>query len=216
MIYKTISRPLEIKAVTDAGAFTGYGAVFNNVDLHQDRILPGAFAKSIDRHKSDGTMPALLWQHSMRDVIGLYDSLKEDSNGLLLEGRLLIGENIPEADKAHTLMKHKAVTGMSIGFNIPKGGEEYDKNENVWNIKEVDLVEVSIVTYPANPKARIESVKSALDNPREFERLLRDAGLSASQAKRLMSGGFEALTQQRDVEDDGLLEVLKLLPKYNI
>lgn len=204
MQYKTLSRPLEVKAVNEEGHFSGYGSVFGNMDLHRDIILPGAFSKSIERHKKNGTMPAMLWQHSMRDVVGKYDTIEEDDHGLKLGGRLFIKDSVPEADKAYTLIREKAVTGMSIGFNIPKGGEEYIKDKDVWEIKEVDLVEVSIVTWPANEAAQIESVKAALENPREFERLLRDAGLSVNQAKRLMSGGYSALlgTRDGDVSDE--------------
>lgn len=211
MKYKTLSRPLEVKEVTEEGRFSGYGSVFNNVDLHKDVILPGAFAESLDRHKKKGTLPAMLWQHKMDDVIGLYDDMKEDEHGLYLKGRILIGENIPEAEKAYALMKHKAVTGMSIGFNIPKGGETYNKEDEVWEIKQVDLVEVSVVTYPANPEAQIQTVKAALENPREFERLLRDAGLTVLQAKRLMSGGYEALIEKRDADSQGELEAIRSL-----
>lgn len=201
MQYKTLSRPLEVKAVNEEGHFSGYGSVFGNIDLHRDIILPGAFSKSIDRHQKNGTMPAMLWQHDMRDVVGKYNSIEEDDRGLKLSGRLFIKNSIPEADKAYTLLREKAVSGMSIGFNIPKGGDEYNKEKDVWEIKEVDLVEVSIVTWPANPEAQIESVKSALDNPRKFERLLRDAGLTPLQARRLMSGGYDALLK-RDAEED--------------
>lgn len=211
MKYKTLNSQLEIKEVSETGRFSGYGSIFNNVDLHNDRILPGAFEKTLNRHKQRGSMPAMLWQHKMSDVVGIYDDMTEDDMGLQLSGRLLIGENIPEADKAYALMKNKAVRGMSIGFNIPKGGESFNKEDEVWEIKEVDLVEVSIVTYPANPEAQIQSVKSAIENPREFERLLRDAGLSVLQAKRLMSGGYDALVQKRDADDGAEAEIQTLL-----
>jgi len=208
MHYKTLNRQLQIKAVEETGRFTGYGSVFGNVDLHKDVILPGAFAESLDAHRKKGTMPAMLWQHSMRDVVGLYDDMKEDDRGLYLSGELFINANIPEADKAYTLMSRKAVTGMSIGFNIPKGGETYDKDADVWEISKIDLVEVSIVTYPANPEAQIATVKAALENPREFERLLRDAGLTSLQAKRLMSGGYDALLKRDAGEVDNDVEAL--------
>lgn len=212
MQYKTLNRQLQIKAVEESGRFTGYGSVFGNIDLHKDVILPGAFAESLDTHRKKGTMPAMLWQHSMRDVVGLYDDMKEDDRGLYLSGELFINANIPEADKAYTLMSRKAVTGMSIGFNIPKGGETYNKDADVWEISKIDLVEVSIVTYPANPEAQIATVKAALENPREFERLLRDAGLSSLQAKRLMSGGYDALLK-RDAEECEELQALLSITK---
>ncbi|RLB67686.1 MAG: HK97 family phage prohead protease [Deltaproteobacteria bacterium] len=206
MNHKTFNCALEVKGVTDEGRFSGYGSVFNNVDLHKDIILPGAFSESLSRHEKAGTMPAMLWQHSMRDVVGLYDKMSEDDHGLMLSGELFINDNIPEADKAYTLMKRKAVRGMSIGFNIPKGGETYNKEDEVWEIKEVDLVEVSIVTYPANPQAQIATVKAALESKTEFERLLRHAGFSRSQAKSLMFGGYDALIEKRQVDDHSELE----------
>jgi HK97 family phage prohead protease len=208
MNHKTIHSPLQIKAVDEKGHFSGYGSVFNNVDLHRDVILPGAFSKSLERHGKSGTLPAMLWQHKMSDVVGAYTKMAEDDNGLYLEGELFLDSNIPEADKAYTLMSRKAVRGMSIGFNIPKGGEDYNKEDEVWEIKEIDLVEVSIVTYPANPEAQIGAVKAAMESPREFERFLRDAGLSLSQAKRLMAGGFNALST-RDDGDSGDIKAIR-------
>ena len=218
MNYKTLNRPFEVKAVTEEGKFSGYDSVFGNVDLHRDVIMPGAFAKSLDRHKSNGTLPAMLWQHSMKDVVGVYDAMEEDERGLKLSGELFIKDSIPEADKAYTLMRRKAVTGMSIGFNIPKGGEEFNKEKDIWEIKEVDLVEVSIVTWPANPEAQIQSVKEAMANPRKFERLLRDAlQLSGPEAKRLMSGGYDAMLQKCDatgeIETQAANEMLNALRK---
>lgn len=212
MHYKTLNRPLQIKAVDESGRFTGYGSVFGNVDLHKDVILPGAFAESLDSHRKNGTLPSMLWQHKMADVVGIYDDMKEDEHGLFLSGELFINDNVPEADKAYTLMRRKAVRGMSVGFNIPKGGETYNKDADVWEISKIDLVEVSIVTYPANPEAQIATVKAALDSPRDFERFLRDAGLSANRAKRLMSGGYSAM-MQCDADDQGDIEALATLMK---
>ena len=147
-------------------------------------------------------MPSMLWQHQMPDVVGMYTTVKEDDQGLYLEGDLFLNQRVPEADKAYTLMKHGAVRGLSIGFTVPKGGEKYDDSVGAYRISEIDLVEVSIVTQPANTEANLVAVKDAIDgcNPREIERILRDAGFSASRAKKLMSGGFKALTGRDDPE----------------
>lgn len=209
MQHKTLDSHFEIKSVSEKGAFSGYGSVFGNVDLHRDIILPGAFSKSLERHKQKGTMPSMLWQHKMADVVGIYTEMAEDDHGLKLSGELFVNENVPEADKAYTLMRRGAVKGLSIGFNIPKGGEEYDKDNDIWKIKEVDLVEVSIVTYPANQEAQIATVKSALESPRDFERFLRDAGLTRHQAKCLMAGGYGAMVESPDASDDGDTEAAK-------
>jgi len=209
MMHKTIDRRLEVKAVGDQGSFTAYGSVFGNIDLHRDIVVPGAFEKSLSRHKSNGTMPSMLWQHDMRQVIGKYSDMREDEKGLLLEGELFIDSPIHQAKEAHYLMKAKAVTGFSIGFNIPKGGQEYDEDKDCWEIKEIDLVEVSLVTYPANQQARLETVKSAMETPKFFERFLRDAGLSRIQAKSLMSGGYGVMCESRDVDADANTEAIK-------
>ena len=202
---KQLTRPLEIKAVDDAGTFEGYGSVFGTVDSYRDVVLPGAFEKSLEEHRERGSMPALLWQHDAREPIGTYTEMHEDKRGLFVKGQLLIGQSVPNADKAHALLRAGAVKGLSIGFNVPKGGEEFDEERNVWEIKEVDLWETSIVTFPANRDAQVTEVRADyiynMDDT-EFEQFLRDAGMSRRQAKALMADGFSGLSR-RDAGAEG-------------
>ena len=208
MKMKKLTRPLEIKAIDEDGTFEGYGSVFNVVDSYREIVLPGAFSESIEMHKEKGTAPALLWQHDSSMPIGVWESMEEDQHGLKMRGRLALSTQ--KGKEAYELLKMKAVRGLSIGFSIPKGGEEYDEDKKVLNLSKINLWETSIVTFPANQAAQVTDVRSDydLENPREFERQLRDVmGLSQSQAKRLMAGGFKAL--QREVDSSELTEADK-------
>lgn len=150
----------EVKEVSADGTFTGYGSTFGNMDSDRDVIAPGAFSKSLSRRKIGDIK--LLWQHDPREPIGVWEEMTEDSRGLKVKGRLLINQNVPLADKAYALMKAGALSSMSIGFAIPRDGYEIDEKKRVRVIKEADLWECSIVTFPANPKAKIQRVKSAV------------------------------------------------------
>lgn len=210
---KTLSVPLQIKAISDKGEFSGYGSVFDTVDAYRERVAKGAFLDSLAEHQERGTMPALLWQHNPRDPIGVYDAIKEDDHGLYMEGRLNL--EIPEGKRAHSLLNMtskannaRAIGGMSIGF-VPRKWE-YSEDEEVLTLLAVDLWETSIVTFPANPDAQVESVKSLLrtgkfPTVRDFEGfLMRDAGFTRSQARMILNQGYKTLVTQD--ADDGELE----------
>ncbi len=151
LAYKSYS--LNIKEFTDEGTFCGYGAVFDNVDDYDDVIIRGAFTKTIATKT-----PVMLWQHDSSQPIGVYEVMKEDDFGLWVEGRLLL--DIPKAKEAHILLKSRAIRGLSIGY-IPVAWEWEQRNgDYIRKLKEIDLWEVSLVTFPANPKALIDDVKS--------------------------------------------------------
>jgi len=151
---------LEIKEVSADGTFTGYGSMFNNVDLDRDVIAPGAFTKTL-ADKSPQKIK-LLWQHDPSQPIGVWEKMAEDSRGLKVTGRLLINQGVPKADEAYALLKAGALDAMSIGFVIPPGGYDLDEKKRARIIKQADLWEISLVTFPANPKARITSVKASV------------------------------------------------------
>lgn len=157
-------------------------------------------------------MPALLWQHQMDEPIGIYTDIKEDDHGLYVKGRLLVDAD-PLAKRAHAHMKAGSLGGLSIGYMLTD--YDYDSAKDAFILKELDLWEVSLVTFPANEEARISNVKSILEkgeipNPSEFERALREVGLSRSKAKAFMSGGYSAILP-RDAEVDQALLNLKSL-----
>ena len=199
---KRLDIPFEIKSISDTGAFTGYGSVFGVKDSYSDIVIKGAFANSLNQWKEKGRLPALLWQHKMDEPIGYYTKMIEDDNGLYVEGQLLIDDD-PLAKRAYAHMKAKSLSGLSIGYVL--NDYDYDKEKSAFILKDIDLWEVSVVTFPANDEARIDNVKSIFESgdippPREIERVLRDVGLSRTQAKAFMSEGYAAL-KQRDVSN---------------
>jgi len=183
---KTFDFQFKAEEVGNEGTFEGYASTFGNVDQGGDIVEPGAFIESVVKAKADGRTIPMLWQHDQHEPIGIWSDIAEDSKGLRVRGQLLIED--PLAKRAHTLLKNKALGGMSIGYGIPAGGAEPDeKRRGVTRLKKIDLREISLVTMPMNIAARITTVKAILDDGklptvREFEEFLRDAGFSKSLA----------------------------------
>lgn len=148
-------------------------------------IAVGAFVDSLKAHKAAGTMPAMLWQHDGAKPIGIWTEMVEDSKGLRIKGQLALETSLGK--EAHALLKMGALNGLSIGFISKQWA--YDRDTDVRTLTEVDLWEVSLVTFPANGKARVTNVKAADDlaAPKDAERLLRDAGFSKSDATAFVS-----------------------------
>lgn len=202
--------------------FSGYGAMFNNVDSYGDVIAPGAFAETLRQSKGSGIWPAMLLQHgggffgSAEDMtpIGVWTAMEEDDKGLRVEGKLA---PTTRGRDLYTLMKmepRSAINGLSIGYTPIEWATRSNADEPRRTLKKVKLWEVSPVTFPANDKARISDVKNAA--PSEIERQLRDAmGLSREQAKAFMADGFNGLKGLRDAgaESTNLAELSALMAK---
>lgn len=189
-----------IKAVSDDGLFSGYGSVFGVVDSYREVVAPGAFAESLAEIKSKGRAVPVLWQHRSGEPIGIYTSLSEDGHGLKAEGKLII-DGVERAKEAHALMKAGAVSGLSIGFYTRE--DSWDEKERIRTLKRVDLVEISVVTFPANDDARIDAIKSklahgSLPTLQEFEQILREAGFSKSQAAVIANRGLKHLLDRSE------------------
>lgn len=182
----------------EAMSFEGYGAVFGNLDAYGDVIAPGAFAKYLaDVKAGKQQWPSMLLQHgawgmTSEDItpIGVWTDLAEDGHGLKVAGQLA---DTPRGREVHTLMKmspRPAIDGLSIGY-IAKEWEPRSKPEDPRRtLKRIDLVEISPVTFPANGKARVGSVKSIdeLNTLSDVEGFLREAGgLSKSEAVALVA-----------------------------
>ncbi len=198
MNLKQLRSPLKIKAgdIADDGTFTGYGSVFNVVDNGGDMIVPGAFAASLERHKSAGTRPKMLWQHDSYRPIGSWLEMTEDDHGLRCKGRLLL--DVEQAREAYALMKAGELDGLSIGYECTEWehatadslqakygyyGECYGAIDHVRVLKAVELWEISPVTFPMCEQARVETVKqrsrSVLDLTPISEALARRGALLA-------------------------------------
>ena len=213
----TIIVESEVKAYHDeeeenkeTGEFEGYASVFNNTDLGNDVIKNGAFLKSV--RKKGARNVKLLYQHKSDMPIGVFDSIKEDSHGLYVKGRLAL-KTVAGRD-AYELLKMGALNGLSIGFRANPDMVSYDKRSRKRIIKEVELMEISLVTFPMNPKATIQSVKGEDISIREWENGLRDAfQLSRSEAKVAAKAVNQAFSDQREVESGNaeLVDAIKTL-----
>ena len=193
------------------GSFEGYASIFNNKDLGNDVIRKGAFSNTLYDKKP--RQIKLLYQHKTDEPIGVIDSVEEDNKGLKVKGRLAM--QTQKGREVYELMKMGALDSMSIGYKLSPDGYKYDDKNKRRVIKEVDLMEVSMVTFPMNPKAKVTKVKLAEMNVREIEHYLRDAGMSTSVAKQSANILYKSfnpqLEEQRDVVDsiEHLINVIK-------
>lgn len=182
---ETRAYAFEIKSTGEDGSVEGYGSVFGVRDSYDDVIAKGAFSASLASHKAEGTMPAMLWQHDSGEPIGIWEEMTEDDKGLRIKGKLAL--DTVRGKEAHALLKMGALNGLSIGFVSKQWA--YDRETEVRTLTEIDLWEVSLVTFPANEKARVTNIKSSdeLTAPKDAERILRDSGFSKSDATAFVS-----------------------------
>lgn len=190
------------ETVTAEGTFSGYCSVFDNVDGNGEIVRPGAFTESLKRIAAGGYPLPILWQHQSYAPIGGSLVLREDDKGLYTEGELLIAD-IQQAREAHALMKRQIVRGLSIGYYWEKWA--YIEDTGVFELWQLDLREYSVVTFPANEEATVETVKRIADKGRlpsmkEFEEFLCEAGFSNTQAKAITGKGLRKLLDQREVD----------------
>lgn len=191
---------LEIRAAGNSGEVEGYGSVFGVKDSYDDVIEKGAFLSSIADHKAAGTMPAMLWQHNSDEPIGIWRDVSEDDRGLRIKGQLAL--DTVRGKEAFALMKMGALNGLSIGFVTVKSAR--DNATDVRTITEIELWEISLVTFPANTKARVTGIKSAaagVHTIRQAEHALRDAGVSADEAKALIATVKRIALDERDAQE---------------
>ena len=190
------------------GLFEGYGSVFGNKDLGNDVIEKGAFTKSLRKRKNKGVK--LLYQHKSDMPIGVFDEVKEDDHGLVVKGRLAL--KTQAGAEAYELLKMGALDGLSIGFRVNPSEVTYDKRNNKRIIKEVDLMEVSLVTFPMNPQATVMSVKGEQYSIREWEKGLRDAfNLSRSESKVAAKAVTDCFGQREVDSSQELVDAIKNL-----
>lgn len=202
----------ELKSAGDAGEIEGYGATFWNVDNVGDRVASGAFAASIK-----SKMPRMLWQHEPDKPIGRWTSAVEDNNGLHVKGKIALGTD--QGRNAYELVKEGVLDSLSIGYRTIKSFNE----GNVRVLKELDLLEVSLVTFPANDAALITSVKGEF-TARDLERMLRQSGFSRTEAKAITARGYDGYAEvlrdagisgaEDDLRDaDELKQLLEIIMK---
>ncbi len=188
----------EMKSVAEDGTFEGYASLFNREDLGHDVIQPGAFHDSLSGR--DAKAIKMLFQHNPAEPIGVWDVIREDANGLYVKGRLTLA--VAKAREVLALMRAGALDGLSIGFKAVKARR--DARSGVRRLEKVDLWEISVVTFPMLPGARVQAVKqrpfaASVPSERDFERwLTRDAGLTRTEARAVLRDGLKGLQALRD------------------
>ncbi|MDG5498963.1 HK97 family phage prohead protease [Marinobacter sp. BGYM27] len=185
----------ELKMVGDGRKFSGYASVFGGVDSYGDTIMPGAYKGTI----GERARPiAMRWNH-FGPIIGKWTKFEEDETGLFVEGELTLGHSV--AEDAYALLKHGAVTGLSIGYRAIK---EIENETGGYDLQEIDLVEISIVESPADLAAQVGNVKAAIgeaESLKQIEALLRDAaGFSRADATALVARIKSLSRGERDDE----------------
>lgn len=185
-----IVAPIEIKETKPDGSFTGYAAVFNNVDLGRDVIMPGAFRQV--KTTRDGQV-RIAMNHDLRKLAGKA-TYSQDAHGLRVEGQLTLG--VGYVKDAYELMKAGVLDGLSVGFDILPDGADWEERDGdyVRIINSAELWEFSLVPFGMNPEALIDTVKAA--TTRDFEAQLRGLGYSQREAKAYASGGFKSLVHR--------------------
>jgi uncharacterized protein len=152
---------LTLDCVTDAGTFEGYASLFEREDLGHDVIKRGAFRASLAKRGASGLR--MLFQHDPGQPIGTWDRVYEDARGLFVRGRLTLASS--RARDVHALMRSGAIDGLSIGFRTITGVR--DPRSRIRRLMELDLWEISVVTFPMMPEARVEGVKRSQPIPTE-------------------------------------------------
>jgi len=211
-----LAAPLEIKSMGDpaAGTFSGYGAIYGNIDRIGDRLLPGCFAESLAEAKASGRRLPMHLNHGLAELngergVGVYSVVEERDHGLYVEGKIS-GMNTDRGRLLFERVRDGAIGGLSIGFKAKSATYGRNPGEPRRTIKSAALAEISLVDDPCNASARVLQVKAALgaeldeikarlaagDLPseREFERALRDAmGFTRAQAEAIAELGFKSL-----------------------
>ena len=224
VLVKASHGELMVKADGQPGEIAGYGSLWNKVDSYGEIVMLGAFTRSLKAwNKSRRPIP-MLWQHRSDQPIGVWDTFEEDDKGLKLSGRLNL--ETQRGNEAWSDVKMQAVTGLSIGYYEVKA-DPYDfSNAEPRKLIELDLREVSPVTFPALKEAQIDAVKARLARGerltvREFEGWLREKlRLSRSDSEEIAALGYKAWLQ-RDVgpgaEDaDGLKALSDTLAGFSL
>ncbi|RZI46576.1 HK97 family phage prohead protease [Candidatus Finniella inopinata] len=169
---ETKEHRLNIKNLEEDGTFTGYASVFGMVYLHQEVVAPGAFNQSLKKWSQRQQMPKMLWQHDPKIPIGVWLDIQEDPYGLYVKGKLLL--DVRHGREAYALLKSGIVDGLSIGYEVVKAQRQSKQRV----LETIELFEVSLVTFAANPAAKVTAYKNLDYRDDEARILVRLRGLA--------------------------------------
>ena len=213
LLHKRISlSDVDLKMDGDAGKFSGYASVFGGVDSYGDTIIKGAFESSLRTHGKPKMYLEHSWASSSNSGAGLlpigkFMKASEDDHGLMIEGELTPGMSV--SSDVHAAMRHGTIDGLSIGGYVKKGDYEDTDGGRVIR-KWSHLVEVSVVSQPADASARVSSIKAEdfvaamaeIETERDFERFLRDAGSFSKSAAQALTARVKTLFNAREAEEE--------------
>jgi len=145
--------PLALGEVSAAGLFEGYASLFGVADLGGDVVMAGAFRDSLRKRGADRVK--MLWQHDPAEPIGAWLAVEEDARGLRVKGRLNL--EVARACEILALMREGQIDGLSIGFRTQRAVT--DRKTGLRHLQKLDLWEISLVTFPMLPQARVTAVK---------------------------------------------------------
>ena len=182
-------------------SFKGYGSTFGNVDRDNERMAKGCFEESLKE-----AMPALLWQHQMKEPIGIFKACREDNKGLYVEGIMPLDDTLVKG-RVMPQIKCGSVRAMSIGFTVQEYQEDTVLNIVTWT--KVKLWEISLVTIPANAQATVTEFKSQdemLDEAttlKDIEKYLKSFGISNKKCGIIISKVKGFVRDGQNLESDG-------------
>ncbi len=167
------------RSSADGTEVSGYASVFGACDQGGDIVARGAYARSLAALARAGRRVRMLWQHDPAQPIGVWDELREDDRGLFVKGRILT--DVARGREAAALLAAGAIDGLSIGYRTIKAQKDADGRRV---LSELDLWEVSLVTFPMLPAARV----AAKADDAAATALRRDLAEAFARAGRLLAG----------------------------
>lgn len=198
------------------GVISGYASRFGVVDQGGDKVMPGAYTKSLQAAEGEGRKIKMLWQHDPAQPIGVWEEVREDEKGLFVKGRIMTG--VQKGAEALALIEEGALDGLSIGYRTIRAtrGEK-----NVRELRELELWEVSTVTFPMEKGSRISDMKDMEAGnfaglKRYVESGMRDAGFTGDEAKAAAAACADKVKGMREAPDltaemaDFLSEIRKM------
>lgn len=210
---KALPVAFNAKSVRNDGTFEGYASTFGNVDNGFDVVLPGAFTKSLQDRPAGRVK--MLWQHDPAQPIGVWQHVAEDAKGLYVKGRIL--RDVQKGAEAYALMKEGVIDSMSIGYRTLES--DYT-NAGIRQLKELGLMEISLVTFPMNDQATVTTVKHGELNIDFLRDSLRDRGYTREKrdeviylAKQALAMDTEGNQSNRAADADDAAALAKALRK---
>ena len=167
--------------VEDGVKIEGYASLFGRKDTGGDIVLKGAYQKSLKALAAKGRSVKMLWQHDPAQPIGIWDEVREDAKGLYVKGRLLT--DLQKGREAVALIEAGAIDGLSIGYRTVMAKKD---GKGARLLSELELWEVSLVTFPMLPEARLQSEAKG-DDPLAME-MMRDIAEALRGARTLLAG----------------------------